>query len=218
MGRCLRPGLFANTTQALGSGRYPLPSLSLLDYYNKHLCATQRLPTFTSPLFNFMHKLHTVYDFRIDQAIIPGDSYILIAFAAFGFLLFFYNIQFGAPPFILPKGKYFGLVFGIFALLIFLVIAGTRFRDYSEVKNVFDQKLYNVIEGRVQEYHPMPAGGHDTERFRVGNLYFTMSDFDYGIMGYNHAASHGGVIRSNLYVRIWYPTYGRIAILHLETE
>jgi hypothetical protein len=130
-----------------------------------------------------------------------------------GFLLFFYSIYFGAPRFIRLKGKYFGLAWGILALLIFFVIAATRFKDYSEVKNVLDQKQYSIVEGRVQEYHPMPAGGHDTERFRVGDLYFTMCDFDYGIMGYNHAASHGGVIKSNLYVKIWYPTYGRIAIL-----
>jgi len=41
-----------------------------------------------------MPKLHTVYDFRTDQAIILGNAYILIAFAAFGFLLFFYTQAF----------------------------------------------------------------------------------------------------------------------------
>jgi hypothetical protein len=165
-----------------------------------------------------MRKLHTVYDFRTDQSIIPHDAYIVVAFAAFGFLLFFYTRYFNTPSFIRTKGKYFGLAWGILASVAFLMIISNRFKNYNAIKDVLDQKQYSVIEGRVEEYHPMPSGGHDTERFRVGNLYFTMSDFDYDIMGYNNAASHGGVIRPNLYIRIWYPTYGQIAILHLKTE
>ena len=164
-----------------------------------------------------MPKLHTVYDFR-NAAIIPAEAYLLLIFTTLGLLLFFYTKNYGAPGFIRSKSKYWGLAVGLFSLLIFLGIAATRFRDYYEVKSMFDQKQYSIIEGKVQDYHPMPASGHDTERFRVDSLYFEFSDFDWSKFGYNNAASHGGAIRPNQYVQIVYPTYGRITILILKTE
>ncbi|MDB5025671.1 MAG: hypothetical protein JWP78_3426 [Mucilaginibacter sp.] len=164
-----------------------------------------------------MRKLHSVYDFR-DQAIIPSNSLILLIFVAGGILIFFYNKYYTNVPFFMLKGKYFGLIMASFAMLILLGIAATRVRDYYEVKRMFDQKQYRIVEGRVQDYHPMPAGGHDTESFRVGSLYFEFSDYELGAFGYNNAASLGGIIRPNLYVQIFYPSYGRIAILILKTE
>jgi hypothetical protein len=60
-----------------------------------------------------------------------------------------------------------------------------------------------VVEGRVESFHPMPAEGHDTERFRVGGVHFAYSDFIL-TPGFNTTASHGGPIREGLPVRITY--------------
>ena len=61
-----------------------------------------------------------------------------------------------------------------------------------------------VVEGYVENYHPMPYEGHDTEHFEIDGVYFEYSD--YTIMnGYNISASHGGVVTNNgQYLKIKY--------------
>lgn len=63
-----------------------------------------------------------------------------------------------------------------------------------------------VVEGYVENYHPMPYEGHDTEHFEIEGFYFEYSD--YTIMnGYNISASHGGVVTHNgQYLKIKYVT------------
>jgi hypothetical protein len=58
-----------------------------------------------------------------------------------------------------------------------------------------------VVEGIVEHFHPMPATGHDTERFTVAGESFAYSDYEI-TGGFNNAASHGGPIRAGLPVRI----------------
>jgi hypothetical protein len=165
-----------------------------------------------------MKKLHTVYDFH-NQAIIPPEGLILLAFVAFGISLFFYNKYYGNLPFSILKGKYFGLIIASFSMLIFLGISATKIRDCYEAKRKFDNKQYYIVEGVVQDYHPMPASGHDTEQFRVDSVYFEFSDYNLGTFGYKNAASKGGAIKKDLYVQILYAGInGRISILRLKTE
>ena len=62
---------------------------------------------------------------------------------------------------------------------------------------------YNVVEGPVVNFTPMPMEGHADEQFDVGGVHFAYSD--YGVTaGFNNSASHGGPIRSGLLVRIAY--------------
>jgi hypothetical protein len=63
---------------------------------------------------------------------------------------------------------------------------------------------YQVIEGRVENFSPMPYGGHQNELFSVNNVTFEYSDFDLSKCGFNQTASHGGPIREKLQVRISY--------------
>lgn len=92
-------------------------------------------------------------------------------------------------------------------------------KDYFKTKQVFDNKLYKIVEGRVCNYHPMPISGHDTERFDVNGIHFAFSDGDISDYGYNNAAINGGAIKDSLYVQISYFYNGtRNVILKLETE
>jgi hypothetical protein len=165
-----------------------------------------------------MPKLHTVYDIR-NTPIQTWPVYLFFLLTALILFVFFYvrknNESAYRPLLVIMYASLGGTILSFF---IFLFCLASTLRNQALITKVFNEKRYSVVEGRVQEYHPMPAGGHDEEQFRVGDLYFTMSDYDNGILGYNHSASLGGVIRANLYVRILYPTYGHIAIFRLETE
>jgi hypothetical protein len=60
-----------------------------------------------------------------------------------------------------------------------------------------------VVEGVVQDFHPMPEEGHEMETFKVADVTFGYSDYVI-TSGFNNAASHGGPIREGLPVRICY--------------
>lgn len=70
-----------------------------------------------------------------------------------------------------------------------------------------------TVEGRVEQFHPMPEGGHDEEHFTVAGKLFAYSDYEV-MAGFNNTSSHGGPIRAGLRVRIRY--IGN-SILTLET-
>jgi len=86
------------------------------------------------------------------------------------------------------------------------------------VRNIYNENQLQYIEGRVTEYSPMPYAGHENEYFEVKGVKFWFSNYDEG-GHYNNAASHGGVIKPGLYVRIgYYYTGFQNDILKLETE
>ena len=60
-----------------------------------------------------------------------------------------------------------------------------------------------VVVGPVENFHPMPVTGHDTERFTVSNVHFAYSDYVV-TSGFNQTSSNGGPIHEGLQVRIWY--------------
>jgi hypothetical protein len=64
-----------------------------------------------------------------------------------------------------------------------------------------------VVEGVVQDLHPMPFEGHDYEHFTVGGVLFNYPDYAYS-GGFNQSKSHGGPVTSGLTLRIHY-IYGR---------
>jgi len=60
---------------------------------------------------------------------------------------------------------------------------------------------FRVVEGLVENFHPMPAAGHDTERFTVAGEGIAYSDYEI-TGGFNNTASHEGPLRAGLPVRI----------------
>ncbi len=155
--------------------------------------------------------LHLVY--RVTD-VIPNLLELILLGAAFtAFLLFYIFVQ---------KRKAGGIVViggGVIGA-IFLLIVWISTKSYMANREIYNSKDLLFVEGRVVNYHPMPYQGHADETFEVNGVKFAFSDYDeMGIGGYNNAASHGGVIRSNLYVRIGYYNNGeRNVILQLETK
>lgn len=60
-----------------------------------------------------------------------------------------------------------------------------------------------VVEGPVQNFHPMPISGHPYESFSVGKESFSYSD-NVVTPCFNNTFSHGGPIREGLRLRVSY--------------
>ena len=95
------------------------------------------------------------------------------------------------------------------------------------IGNVFVQKCrclnwarngdFQVVEGDVRDFQPMPKAGHARESFTVSGVRFDYSDFDASTGSFNNAASHGGPIQSGLYVRIRHHD-GRILKIEIRKQ
>ncbi len=64
-----------------------------------------------------------------------------------------------------------------------------------------------VVEGVVENFHPMPGGGHDTERFDVAGVHFEYSHWSM-TQGFNQDVTVGGPVRKGVFVRIHYVRFG----------
>ena len=157
-----------------------------------------------------MKNLQLVYDFGNQY---PGAGLTLMPLlvVALGIGLYFFSKKFEDPDATsIPgynKRKYqmvFGIIFACGGSLVSLVIIPVVLSNYFDIKKVYTEKAYQTIEGKVEDFHPMPPTGHDTERFNVNNVHFDYSDFELASGGYNTTTPHGGFIREGLYVRISY--------------
>jgi hypothetical protein len=172
-----------------------------------------------------MRDLKIIYD-ASEQSLRFGTILFPLLFVAIRLAVFFYHKKAvdksAKSSFGINKRKYgmfFGILFTSFAVLISAFIIPYQITEYRQTRRIFTNKSYQIVEGKVKNYYPMAAGGHDTERFTVDSVQFEYSDYDLTDYGYNNAASKGGVIKEGLYVRIWYFNNGnRNVILKLETE
>lgn len=92
------------------------------------------------------------------------------------------------------------------------------FGEYFKMRSILTNGRARVVHGPVQDFHPMPYGGHDTERFVVAGVPFAYSDYNV-VAGFHQTSSHGGPIAPGLMVRIHYSgDPGRLRILKLEIK
>src|ERR1700722_17382262 len=76
--------------------------------------------------------------------------------------------------------------------LLWLCTAGVMvFRDDSQAYRAFQEGNYRIVEGEVEDFHPMPYEGHQDECFSVKDQRFCYSDYQV-THGFHNAASHGG--------------------------
>ncbi|HVY74902.1 MAG TPA: hypothetical protein VG890_08745 [Puia sp.] len=164
-----------------------------------------------------MNQLKLIYDFSHRSIDFESLLWPLLCVAA-GFAIFYYSKK-DTTQKERNRTKGIGIVFILFSGLFSAMIIPSHLKEYFTTKNIYENKKYIIVEGHVDHYHPMPWGGHDTERFEVKGVEFEYSDYDLTDYGYNNTASKGGVIKDNLYVRISYFNNGRRnVILKLETE
>jgi hypothetical protein len=105
-----------------------------------------------------------------------------------------------------------GTLFGIGAM-------GFQISNRQHYQQVLAQGSALVVEGPIENFHPMPKQGHDTEHFTVNGVYFSYTDFS-ATPAFNNTSSHGGPLREGLVVRIAYTDSrefgGQLAILRIE--
>lgn len=102
---------------------------------------------------------------------------------------------------------------GFATLWILVAFAGT-YSGYSKLAAAYETGNFDVVEGVVVDFRPMPKGGRPHERFAVEGVTFTYSDYNV-VPGFNNAKSHGGPIDDGIYVRV---SYVGNSILKLEVE
>ena len=94
------------------------------------------------------------------------------------------------------KRRLGGLLFQIISLVllvVFLFTMGSSILLYAACRRLWKRGEVSEVTGYVENYHPMPAVGHDMESFEIGGVSFSYSNFVLQT-GYHCAASWGGVI------------------------
>ena len=164
-----------------------------------------------------MEDLKLVYDFSTRP--IDLQSMLLpLLFVAVGFILFYSGKKY-SNRFERNRTRGLGIAFILLSGLASYLTIPANLKEYFTTKKMYVSRQYKIVEGRVENFHPMPWAGHDTERFDVKDVHFEFSDYDLTDYGYNNAASKGGAIKADLYVKIAYFNNGnRNVILRLETE
>ena len=105
----------------------------------------------------------------------------------------------------------FGVVIGLtgcLSILIFvMILVPDKIKAYNATVGAYKRGEYEIVEGYVKDFHPMPYWGHDQESFTVSGISFAYSNYS-DTFGYHKAKSHGGVIRGDgQHLRIGYTAY-----------
>ena len=113
--------------------------------------------------------------------------------------------------------RIFPYAFAGFALFWTATSSWSTFSDYYKLKNALLTGKYEVVEGVITDFVPMPWGGHAMEHFKVNGHYYEYSNFNV-IAGFNKTQAYGGPLRGGLNVRIA-DVDGQIARLEIaDTE
>jgi hypothetical protein len=172
-----------------------------------------------------MRHLHTVYDFH-NERLIPYFSFLPAPFIIIGLGIFIYNLFYGDREGTNKWGinkrmfnMFFGLGFALFALSLSAMTISSKLGGHSTAEAIFNSGKYKTVEGIVENYHPMPPGGHQSESFTVDGIKFEFYGSTLGDPGYNIPAVDGGVFKAGLFVRLTYANYyDNNVILKIEAE
>lgn len=153
-----------------------------------------------------MNSFEIIYDFASGDGI-KKFKMLLIPIGIFlvsRFFLFLIKNDKEGNMFKNPlKQKQIAQIIQFCAISFFLLFFVLLVNSYCKTNDLYNNDKLKT-EGFVTNFHPMPSGGHDTERFIVNGVKFEFSDFEVSGFGYNNAKSHGGAIDENKYVKISY--------------
>jgi hypothetical protein len=135
-----------------------------------------------------------------------GLAFVVIGIVMFGLIRAKGGLYWPFPTYGRFTARYyrwFSTLWLGFAILWTILASVGVFGDYIATWLDERQGHLAVVEGPVENFHPMPASGHDLESFTVSGVYFAYSDYVV-TAGFNQTSSHGGPIREGLLVRISY--------------
>ncbi len=102
----------------------------------------------------------------------------------------------GWDGFVTSFFKIAGFVVAPIGIGMFLLLTIGMSIEHKEYKEKLANNDVFVVEGYVENFHPMPWEGHDTEYFEINGIHFEYSDY-FITNGYHKSASRGGVITQN---------------------
>jgi len=70
-------------------------------------------------------------------------------------------------------------------------------KEHFQYKEIYKSGEMYVVEGLVEDFHPMPFSGHDIESFTVNDVYFQYNGVGEIVNGYNRPKCYGGVVEGN---------------------
>ena len=165
--------------------------------------------------------MHYKTVFQVTDKVFDLIPFIPVLFFLIGLGIIWFNIkQNKTNPGKRPSTLIFGYLFSGISLIVALVFIPATIIDRNKTKKIFENKDYQVVEGKIENFHPMPKEGHENESFSVKNIFFEYSDFEL-IYGFNNTASHGGPLKENgQEVRLSYITNkaGENRILKIELK
>lgn len=98
-------------------------------------------------------------------------------------------------------------VFFCFFAMISIIAVCKLIDMYKKTVIAYRNGDYQIVEGYVENFDPMPESGHKYETFEINGVKFGYSDYTL-MIGYHNAKSHGGVItRNGQYFKIGYVCY-----------
>jgi hypothetical protein len=100
------------------------------------------------------------------------------------------------------------LFFVLFIFFIRPIFGSNRSNiELNKLKETYNNGNYEIVEGIVSNFDPMPYGGHKQETFDINGIEFSYSDYG-SYNGYSrvfrNTRSHGGPIYAGAYVKIFY--------------
>jgi hypothetical protein len=114
------------------------------------------------------------------------------------------------------RAKFTGYFFVIFGSVWSIGTFAGTFSQYRKCVEAYRTGKYQIVEGVVENFAPMPYEGHCDECFSVQSKRFCYSDYEIQA-GFNRSASHGGPIRQGLPVRVGYYD-GQILRLEIRSD
>lgn len=168
-------------------------------------------------------KYETVYEVT-NESLFDMTHFVTIALAVGGFAIFYNAFRKNKNEDKNSK-DYFSLILGLVIGIIFTVDSFVSIPEsinkFNEVKQVYLNKDYKSVEGKIENFDLMPYSGHKQERFTTAGISFDYSDFSGNYYGFHNSASHGGPLTENgQEVRIGYVTneWGQNIILKIELK
>ena len=151
---------------------------------------------------------------------IAEAGYRTWSFASFGLIFVAIGSAFVFAPYLFKKFnisyigfekrsyKIFSWFFLIFAIIWTMTSFLGTFSNYKRLESILANGQYKIVEGQVENFDPMPYGGHKDESFTVNGIKFSFSDYTV-TNAFNNTKSHGGPIDENSYVKIYYTAGGK---------
>jgi hypothetical protein len=158
--------------------------------------------------------------FELTDKVIDPITLLPLLFVVVGVAVAWFNIKYNKST--SPKRMFtiiFGFAFSGFALIGTLFIFPREILIRNKTKEMIENKEYRVVEGKIENFHPMPRSGHEVESFDVNCVHFEYSDYMLQY-GFNNTASHGGPLKQNgQEVRLAYITRnGHNRIIRIELK